>query len=62
MKLFLQAIIALPQILKFIATLIKKIEEANRKHKVELKVKDEIKEINEAIKNNDPSRLDKLWK
>ena len=55
-----QLILALPEILRLILKLLEHAKEIKKNHEVEIKLKDEVKIINEAIKNRDSSLLDKL--
>lgn len=58
MKLFIAFLGALPEILK----LIKRLEEMNRQAKVDRKVKDDIKAINDAFKNDDAEELNRIFR
>lgn len=60
MNSFWQLIAALPEILRLILKLMEHAKEIQKNHEVEIKLKDEVKIINEAIKNRDSSLLDKL--
>lgn len=57
----LNFIFALPQILKMVLSIIERVEAARKQERVVSNLKEEIKVINAAFKDGDPSKLDELW-
>ena len=53
--------LALPEILKLIISILDRVKKLQSEAEVKTTLKNEIKVINEAFKDGDASKLDKLW-